>query len=72
MKEPSLYTSLKRLEAQQLIESYWGEDRSMGGRRKYYHITLAGTEVYKANLSAWKTSREIIDVLIEKKEGSSS
>lgn len=72
LKEPSLYTSLKRLEAQRLIESYWGEDRSLGGRRKYYHVTLAGAEVYKANLSAWKISREIIDVLIEKQEGSPS
>ncbi|CAM4486481.1 PadR family transcriptional regulator [Paenibacillus phoenicis] len=72
LKEPSLYTSLKRLEAQKLIESYWGEDRSLGGRRKYYHVTPAGAEVYKANLAAWKFSREIIDVLIEKQEGSPS
>ena len=38
LKEPSLYTSLKRLEKQGLIESYWG-DESQGGRRKYYRIT---------------------------------
>lgn len=69
LKEPSLYTSLKRLEAQRLIASYWGEE-SQGGRRKYYKITPAGTEVYRTNLSAWKISRELIDLLIEKQEGS--
>lgn len=40
LKEPSLYTSLRRLEGQQCIESYWG-DESQGGRRKYYRITPA-------------------------------
>ena len=33
LKEPSLYTSLRRLEGQQCIESYWG-DESQGGRAK--------------------------------------
>lgn len=66
LKEPSLYTSLKRLESQKLIESYWG-DESQGGRRKYYRITELGKETYKKSLSAWKTARELIDKLIERK-----
>ena len=58
LKEPSLYTSLRRLEGQQCIESYWG-DESQGGRRKYYRITAAGrmqlaemTEMWRATVQA--------------------
>ena len=64
LKEPSLYTSLKRLESQKLIESYWG-DESQGGRRKYYHITSIGKETFKKSLTAWKTAKDLIDTLIE-------
>ncbi|MCM3760954.1 PadR family transcriptional regulator [Alkalihalobacillus oceani] len=67
LKEPSLYTSLKRLEANGLIESYWGNE-SQGGRRKYYQITKSGIKAYRDNVSAWKTARRLIDQLIEMKE----
>jgi PadR family transcriptional regulator PadR len=65
LKEPSLYTSLKRLEAQKFIESYWGNE-SQGGRRKYYKVTTLGIENYERSLSAWKIARELIDKLIER------
>lgn len=65
LKEPSLYTSLKRLEVQKLIESYWGNE-SQGGRRKYYRITDSGKDVYQNSLSAWKTARSILDKLLER------
>ena len=65
LKEPSLYTSLKRLESQKFIESYWG-DESQGGRRKYYKITEGGKENYQKSLSAWKFARDLIDKLIER------
>ncbi|MEK8131414.1 PadR family transcriptional regulator [Paenibacillus filicis] len=64
LKEPSLYTSLKRLEGQKLIESYWG-DESQGGRRKYYKITTAGVEAFHRNLAEWKAGRQLIDELLE-------
>ncbi|MDQ0090480.1 PadR family transcriptional regulator PadR [Paenibacillus anaericanus] len=64
LKEPSLYTSLKRLESNQLIQSYWG-DESQGGRRKYYKVTAAGMETYQRNLADWKIARELIDKLLE-------
>ena len=65
LKEPSLYTSLKRLETQKLIESYWG-DESQGGRRKYYKITELGKETYGKSLSAWNIARDLINKLIER------
>lgn len=67
LKEPSLYTSLKRLESNKLIESYWGNE-SQGGRRKYYRLTSSGLETYKSNLTNWKIARDLIDQLIEKRE----
>lgn len=64
LKEPSLYTSLKRLEAGKLIASYWGEG-SQGGRRKYYKITEAGVQTYRQSLDQWKHARVLLDKLID-------
>lgn len=64
LKEPSLYTSLKRLELQGMITSYWG-DESQGGRRKYYKITPQGREAYQKAVAQWRIARELIDSLIE-------
>ena len=63
LKEPTLYTSLKRLEKSQMIESYWGEE-SHGGRRKYYHITSIGLAEYNQALVEWKRARSVIDLLL--------
>ena len=64
LKEPSLYTSLKRLEKQGYITSYWG-DESQGGRRKYYHITDSGLAAYQNALAEWLHARKIITMLIQ-------
>jgi PadR family transcriptional regulator PadR len=65
LKEPSLYTSLKRLETNGLIQSYWG-DESQGGRRKYYKITANGKAVYEKAVEEWHVARNMIDLLIER------
>ncbi|OPJ64649.1 PadR family transcriptional regulator [Clostridium oryzae] len=67
LKEPSLYTSLKRLEGNRLIQSYWG-DETQGGRRKYYKITEEGKAVYEKSLRQWKIARNLIEKLIERGE----
>lgn len=64
LKEPSLYTSLKRLETEKLIASYWGNE-SQGGRRKYYKITECGKQAYDRSLAQWKTARVLIDKLLD-------
>lgn len=64
LKEPSLYTSLKRLENGKLISSYWG-DESQGGRRKYYKIMEQGKQTYFRSLNQWKTARVLIDKLLD-------
>ncbi len=65
LKEPSLYTSLKRLEKANLIQSYWG-DESQGGRRKYYKITKPGEETYNKSVADWKVAKDLISQLIER------
>ncbi len=68
LKEPSLYTSLKRLESNKMIQSYWG-DESQGGRRKYYRITEAGIEAFHRNAESWRIAKMLIDQLIDRQEG---
>lgn len=63
LKEPTMYTSLRRLEAQGCITSRWGEE-TQGGRRRYYNVTGAGRELYKKNRAEWEFARRIIDTLI--------
>lgn len=67
LKEPTLYSSLKRLEAQGMIESYWGSE-TQGGRRKYYRIKEEGISHYKSSYQAWQAARDLIDILIEAKK----
>lgn len=67
LKQPTLYSALKRLEAQGYIKSYWG-GVSNGGRRRYFSLTDEGRDVVKQNQSEWEYSRTIIDNLISDEE----
>jgi len=62
LKEPSLYSAIRRLEGQNLIEGYWGEE-TQGGRRKYYHITAEGKDYTIRAREAWITAKRILDKL---------
>ena len=63
LKEPSLYTSLRRLEKQGDVQSYWG-DESQGGRRKYYCITNHGKSILEKALDEWVSAQKIINKLL--------
>jgi PadR family transcriptional regulator PadR len=63
LKEATMYSSLKRLENDGHITSYWG-DESQGGRRKYYHITETGRELYEENKRNWDYAKQILDELL--------
>jgi PadR family transcriptional regulator PadR len=63
LKEATMYSSLKRLEQDGHIISYWG-DESQGGRRKYYRITGSGRELYASNKANWDYSKKILDILL--------
>lgn len=65
LKQPTLYSALKRLETQGYINAYWKTDEiSQGGRRKYYTLTDSGREITEKNQAEWEYSRTVIDNLI--------
>jgi PadR family transcriptional regulator PadR len=63
LKEATMYSSLKRLEADGSITSYWG-DETQGGRRRYYRITERGRQVYSENKDNWEYAKRILDQLL--------
>lgn len=63
LKEATMYSSLKRLEKEGNINSYWG-DATQGGRRKYYTITPLGESTYKQNKKNWEHAKQILDRLL--------
>ncbi len=68
LKQPTLYSALKRLESQGYINAYWKTDEvSNGGRRKYYTLTDSGREITEKNQAEWEYSRTVIDSLISER-----
>lgn len=63
LKEATMYSSLKRLEHDGCIISYWG-DETQGGRRKYYRITNSGHHQYDTNISNWTYAQTILKKLL--------
>ncbi len=63
IKQPTLYSCLKRLEVQGFVKSYWGS-KSIGGRKKYFTLTDKGRELFVRNKIDWDYSRTVIDKLI--------
>ena len=67
LKQPTLYSALKRLESQDYVTSYWG-GATNGGRRKYFQITEKGKAVVEQNRAEWEYSRTVIDSLISERD----
>lgn len=68
LKQPSLYSGLKRLEAQKLVESYWG-DSDIGGRRHYYKLTDQGRRKIEQTNFSWEDERnDLVDAMFQKSE----
>lgn len=63
LKEATMYSSLKRLEQDGHIISYWG-DETQGGRRRYYRITKSGQDQYKINKQNWTSAKKILEKLL--------
>ena len=66
LKEATLYTAFRRLEAAGCIRSYWGDENS-GARRRYYALTDAGRERLTQDCAVWQETRRLIDQLLEEK-----
>ena len=67
IKQPTLYSCLKRLEKQGFISSYFG-DETQGGRRRYYRLTEKGRATLEQDQREWEFSRTIINRLLSDKE----
>jgi len=63
LKQPTLYSCLKRLENQGLISGY-SKNSDIGGKRHYYKLTKKGRESYENSMQDWFNSRSIIDNLM--------
>ncbi len=64
IKQPTLYSYLKRLEEDNLITSYWGAE-SNGGRRRYYKLTEKGRDSCKQFISEWEYQRDLLGNLVD-------
>ena len=64
IKQPTLYSYLKRLEEDGLIVSYWGEN-SNGGRRRYYALTKIGKTNCEQFISEWEYQRTVLSELVD-------
>ena len=67
IKQPTLYSCLKRLEKQGFISSYDGET-SNGAQRKYYAITDKGRAFVEKDIAQWEFSRTLLDRLLSDKQ----
>lgn len=63
LKEATMYSSVRRLEADGDIAWYWG-DESQGGRRKYFRITDKGRSTYTRNKSNWEYAKRVLETLL--------
>ena len=62
-------TYVIRLENSGMIESYWGNENA-GARRRYYHLTEKGRELFYENQADWRKYRSIISELFGMEDAS--
>lgn len=64
IKQTTLYSAVKRLEATGLASSY--ADVSPSGKpRTYYRITDEGLEQYEQKVGEWRSTKALVDRFIE-------
>ncbi|MCL2756082.1 MAG: PadR family transcriptional regulator [Firmicutes bacterium] len=60
LKQPTLYSALKRLEDKKFIRGYYVEIPN-GPRRKYFNLTDLGKKSLTNNKEDWRSSKDILD-----------
>lgn len=64
IKQTTLYTAVKRLQSQGLLDSY--EVLSSSGRpRTYYQLTSEGLDQLDVKLAEWRSTRALVDHFTE-------
>lgn len=64
IKQPTLYSYLKRLEQDGYVYAYWGGESS-GGRRRYYKLTEKGRSDCEKFLAEWEYQRNVMGSLVD-------
>lgn len=64
IKQTTLYSAVKRLEAAALVTSYPGYSDS-GKMRTYYQITPTGLEHLGQKIAEWRHTRSVVDRFTE-------
>ena len=65
VKEGTLYLALKRMENNGWIQSYWGDEETAGGRRKYYRLLPDGAARFEHKKREWRFIRSVMDTFME-------
>ncbi|WML37197.1 PadR family transcriptional regulator [Clostridium sp. OS1-26] len=66
IKEATLYVSLKRLEKKNYLEGYWNDDeKTGGGRRRYYRITEEGRKYFSEKVEEWALLKSLLNNFME-------
>lgn len=66
IEEGTLYPLLRRLEGQGLLDSEWQiED---GPPRRYYVLSTAGIEAFRALSAAWGSLTSVVDRLLQEED----
>lgn len=64
IKQTTLYSAVKRLEAGGLVSSFAGVSPS-GKPRTYYRITDAGRTHFEFKVAEWRSTKSVVDRFIE-------
>jgi PadR family transcriptional regulator PadR len=64
IKQTTLYSAVKRLEAAELVSSTAGVSPS-GKPRTYYRITDAGLAYFDLKVEEWRSTKSVVDRFIE-------
>jgi PadR family transcriptional regulator, regulatory protein PadR len=66
--EPSVYGTLRRLEAQKLVRSRLVRS-TQGPARRYYDLTADGSDALDAMISSWTEVTKAVDALVQPGRG---
>jgi PadR family transcriptional regulator PadR len=67
-REGSLYPSLHRMEADELIVGQW-EEKETGRKRRYYDITKKGRAALADKMQSWSELCHAVNRILEKSDG---
>ena len=67
-REGSLYPSLHKLQADELITGEW-EEKESGRKRRYYHLTRKGRKALTEKIASWQGLTHNVNRILEQSNG---